>query len=321
MTRVYRFALATVLATFALIAVGGLARLQPAGSGCGNDWPRCNGSWLPPLAWAPLVEYLHRGIALTVIVLTVATALVAFRSPGTPRNVRLFAVAGLAAIVVQSAIGGVAARWGAPASIAILHLTAAMFFLACAIATLATAAAAQGAPVWLAELGRGPSRTADRAFAVAASLAAAIALILVIFGASTSASGAFACATWPPCAEVATTVADQTIVHLGYRATALLGAFATAGTALLAWRRGASATIRAMTSVALLLVILQSALNAIAAVTGDPVWISAPHLVVATLIWIAMLGVTLAAWGPRPEPVSGPTAATTSGSTVAPVHF
>jgi protoheme IX farnesyltransferase len=322
MTRVYRFALGTVLATFALIAVGSLARLQPAGSGCGNDWPRCNGSWLPPLAWAPLVEYLHRGIALTVIVLTVATALVAFRFPGTPRNVRLFAVAGLAAIVVQSAIGGVAARWGAPASIAILHLTAAMFFLACAIATLATAAAAQGALVWLAELGRGPSRTADRTFAVAASLAAAIALILVIFGASTSASGAFACATWPPCAEGATIAADQKIVHLGYRATALLGAFATAGTALLAWRRGASATIRAMTSVALLLVILQSALNAVAAVTGDPVWISAPHLVVATLIWIAMLGVTLAAWGPRPEPTLGPNVtATTAGSTVTPVRL
>ena len=77
MSRVYRFALATVLATLALIAVGGLARLQPAGSGCGNDWPRCNGSWAPPLAWAPLIEYLHRGIALAVIFLTLATAVAA----------------------------------------------------------------------------------------------------------------------------------------------------------------------------------------------------------------------------------------------------
>jgi heme A synthase len=223
MSRVFRYALATVLATFALIAVGGLARLQPAGSGCGNDWPRCNGSWLPPLAWAPLVEYLHRGIALTVVLLTAATVLVAFRTPGTPRNVRHFALAGLAAIVVQSAIGGIAAVWGAPAGVAVLHLTAAMLFLACAIATLAAAAAGRGAPTRLAELGRGPSRAADRTFAIIASLAATITLVLVIFGASTSVSGAFACATWPLCAEGAPTASGQTLIHLGYRATALLG--------------------------------------------------------------------------------------------------
>jgi protoheme IX farnesyltransferase len=318
MSRVFRFALATILATFALIAVGGLARLQPAGSGCGNDWPRCNGSWLPPLAWAPLVEYLHRGIALTVVLLTAATVFVAFRAPGAPRKVRFSALAGLAAIVVQSAIGGVAALWGAPAGVAVLHLTAAMLFLACAIATLAAAAAWQGAPAWLAELGRGPSPAADRTFALIASLAAATALVLVIFGASTSASGAFACATWPLCAEGAPTASDQTVIHLGYRATALLGALATAGTALLAWRRGASATIRALAVGALLLVALQSVLNAVVALTGDPVWVSAPHLVVATFIWVAMVGVTLAAWGPRPEPAFQPGTAATTGSSATP---
>ena len=321
MSRVFRYALATVLATFALIAVGGLARLQPAGSGCGNDWPRCNGSWLPPLAWAPLVEYLHRGIALTVVLLTAATVLVAFRTPSTPRNIRLFALAGLAAIVVQSAIGGIAAVWGAPAGVAVLHLTAAMLFLACAIATLAAAAAGRGAPAWLAELGRGPSRAADRTFAIIASLAATITLVLVIFGASTSVSGAFACATWPLCAEGAPTASGQTLIHLGYRATALLGALAAAGTALVAWRRGASATIRTLAIIALLLVVLQSALNAVAALTDDPIWISAPHLVVATLIWIAMVGVSLAAWGPRPEPAIEQRTAPSAGSSVAPIDF
>ncbi len=322
MTRVFRLALATVLATFALIAVGSLARLQPAGTGCGNDWPRCNGKWLPALEWTPLIEYLHRGMALSVILLTAATVFVAFRTPGTSRKVRLLAGAGLATIVLQSAIGGMAAQWGAPAGIAILHLTAAMLFLTCAIATLASAAASRGSPVWLAELGRTPSPLADRTFAVVASLAATIALILVIFGASTSASGAFACATWPLCAEGTSVAENQTVVHLGYRATALLGAIATAGTALLARQRGASATIRAMTTSALLLVAVQSTLNAVAAVTGDPIWISAPHLVVATLIWIVMLGVTLAAWGPRPEPALAPNAtAEKTGSTVAPVRF
>ena len=301
MTRVYRLALATVLATLALIVVGGLARLQPAGSGCGNDWPRCNGSWLPTFAWAPLIEYLHRGIALGVILLTLATAVGALRTSGSPRNLRVFALCGLAAIVLQSAFGAMAALWGAAAGVAILHLTAAMLFLACAVATLATAAAWRGSPGGLADLGRAPSPRADGIVAWAVTSAAVIALILVVFGASTSASGAFACATWPLCAEGTATVTPETAVHLGYRATALLGGLAAAGAALLAWRRGASPTARALTSAALVLVVVQTTLNAVAAVSGDPVWLSAPHLVVAALIWVVLLGATMAAWGPRPE--------------------
>ncbi|MBW3631764.1 MAG: heme o synthase [Chloroflexi bacterium] len=39
-------------------------------------------------------------------------------------------------------------------------------------------------------------------------------------------------------------------------------------------------------------------MNAAATATGDPVWMSAPNLIVATLFWMSMLGVALVAWGP-----------------------
>ena len=141
MTRLYRLALATVLSTFALIAIGSLARLHPAGSGCGNDWPLCNGRWLPPLAWEPLVEYAHRVVAVTVIAFAATTALTAFRTPGVSGKVRLFALAGLGVLLFQSVVGGFTARWGAPAGIAIVHLASAMLFLAFAFMTLAAVAA------------------------------------------------------------------------------------------------------------------------------------------------------------------------------------
>ena len=128
------------------------------------------------------------------------TAVTAFRTPGVPGKVRLFAAAALGAILFQSVVGGFAARWGAPAGIAIVHLAAAMLFLAFALVTLAAIAAARGTPHWLAELGRAPDASADRPFAIVATFGAATALILLIFGASTSATGAFACATWPLCA-------------------------------------------------------------------------------------------------------------------------
>jgi heme o synthase len=301
MTRLYRFALATVLSTLALISVGSLARLQRAGSGCGNDWPLCNGRWLPPLAWEPLVEYAHRLSAVAVIAFAATTALTAFKTPGVSHRARLFAAAGLGAILFQSVIGGFAARWGAPAGIAILHLASAMLFLAFALMTLAAVAASRGTPRWLAELGRASGASVDRPFAIVAASAAAVALILLIFGASTSASGAFACATWPLCARGADGADTQSIIHLGYRATALLGTLAAAGSAMFAWRRGASTSARRLAGSALLLVVLQSGLNALAAAVGDPIWMSAPHLIVATLFWITMLGAALAAWTPRPE--------------------
>jgi protoheme IX farnesyltransferase len=320
MTRVYRFALATVLATVALIVLGSIARLHPAGSGCGNDWPRCNGGWLPALAWEPLVEYIHRGVALAVVILAVATALMAFRTPGTSRRVRGLATVGIITILIQSVVGGLAALWGAPLGIAVIHLTMAMLFLAFAVATLAAAASMRGNPAWLAHLGRAPSLSADRPFAIVASLGAAIALSLLLFGASTSATGAFSCATWPLCLEDQQ-IEHTTIVHLGYRATVFLGTLAAAGSALLAWRRHASATARVLAVTAVGLVVMQSALNALSTSAGDPAWMSAPHLLVATFFWIVMLGLAAAAWASRPEVALSPQRDAVLPSVGAPVHF
>jgi protoheme IX farnesyltransferase len=302
-TRVYRLALATVLATLALIGLGSIARLHPAGSGCGNDWPRCNGSLLPALGWEPLVEYAHRGVALAVIGFAVATAVVAVRTPGTSHWARRFSRASISVILLQSAIGGLTAVWGAPAGIATLHLALAMLFLSCAVATLTATAAQRGAPAWLAALGRVSIPPADRLFAIVATLGAGVAFALVMFGASTSASGAFACATWPLCGD-AQRLSAETVIHLGYRATAFLGTLAAVGTALLAWRREAASTARRLAAAAVLLVAIQTGMNALGALGGDPAWSSAPHLLVATLIWLAMLGVAGAAWSHAPAPLA-----------------
>ncbi len=75
--------LATALA-FALIVLGGIVRITGSGMGCGEDWPKCNGEWFPPLDFATFVEIFHRWVAALVSIAVLATAAVAWwrhRSP------------------------------------------------------------------------------------------------------------------------------------------------------------------------------------------------------------------------------------------------
>jgi cytochrome c oxidase assembly protein subunit 15 len=92
-----RLALITTAATYFLIFMGGLVRVAGAGMGC-PDWPKCFGSWIPPLSIAQLpegidpasfnvvlawIEYVNRLVGVSVGFLIVAAAILAlihFRS-------------------------------------------------------------------------------------------------------------------------------------------------------------------------------------------------------------------------------------------------
>jgi heme A synthase len=94
--------------------VGGLVRASGAGLGC-PDWPRCFGSWIPPLSAADLparfdpalfkptlmwTEYLNRLLGMTVGLMILATTISAWRHHrreppdpvGRPPERRLLAV-------------------------------------------------------------------------------------------------------------------------------------------------------------------------------------------------------------------------------------
>ena len=49
----------TVLATFALMILGGVVRVTESGLGC-PDWPGCYGGLLPPLETKAIIEFSHR---------------------------------------------------------------------------------------------------------------------------------------------------------------------------------------------------------------------------------------------------------------------
>src|ERR671912_1504996 len=70
---------------FGLIVLGGVVRITGSGMGCGDHWPKCNGSWIPPFD-SPLVmiEWTHRLLALLVILSIAALVVVALQRRNEP---------------------------------------------------------------------------------------------------------------------------------------------------------------------------------------------------------------------------------------------
>ena len=85
LARFRRLLTATILATLALIVIGGVVRVSDSGLGCGpagsgtHGWPLCGGRVLPFLQEHQIIEFSHRVAATIVVLLIVALAIVAFR--------------------------------------------------------------------------------------------------------------------------------------------------------------------------------------------------------------------------------------------------
>ena len=59
--------------TYLLIVFGGFVRISGSGLGCGTEWPKCNGHWIPPFTFETLIEYTHRllGVSIGLVLISV----------------------------------------------------------------------------------------------------------------------------------------------------------------------------------------------------------------------------------------------------------
>jgi heme A synthase len=127
-----RLAVATAIATFALIIVGGVVRVSDSGLGCGpagsgfNGWPFCNGDLVPGVDLNSIVEYTHRVLAVVVGFMILALFVKAFR-----RYPFLLAPTGalLALVAVQGALGGLTVEENLEEVYVAAHLGLAMLLL------------------------------------------------------------------------------------------------------------------------------------------------------------------------------------------------
>ena len=127
-----RLVLATAIATFVLIIVGGVVRVSDSGLGCGpagsgfHGWPFCNGDVVPGMDLNSVVEYTHRVLAGVVSLMIVAIVVLAWRRH---REYLVPAIALLVLILAQAALGGATVEDNLEEAYVAAHLCLAMFLL------------------------------------------------------------------------------------------------------------------------------------------------------------------------------------------------
>jgi len=134
-----RLALATIVATFLLVIIGGIVRVSDSGLGCGpansgfHGWPFCNGDVLPGLDLNTIIEYSHRTVAGIVGLMTIALAVLAWRRQRGNRALVRAAIGAAVLVVAQGLLGAATVENNLEETLVAAHLGLAMAFLALTI--------------------------------------------------------------------------------------------------------------------------------------------------------------------------------------------
>lgn len=300
LARYCRFLLAYNLA---VIVWGAYVRASGSGAGCGSHWPSCNGEVVPlrPSA-ATLVEYSHRVSSGLVLVLVAALAVWAFRVAPKGHPVRRGAVLSLIFTLSEAAVGAglvlfklVAYDESLARALAIsTHLLNTLLLLAALTLTAYAAGAfrdVQSAARPAAARG-GPGRRPWPGWSFALALAATMAI------AATGAVAALGDTLFPASSlgqGLAQDLSPASHLLVRLRTVHPLLAIALGAYLLHLCQQvtAAGAEARRWANRLRLLVIGQWMLGLLNVALLAPVWLQLTHLLVADLLWIALVMLAL----------------------------
>ena len=276
--------LVALVAAVGQVGLGGVVRVTDSGLGC-PDWPLCHGRIVPPLEVPALIEYSHRLAASLLGALVVAGTVLAWRGARDNRPAIVSISAALALVVVAALLGAITVLTELAWWIVMLHLALAEIVVACIV---------------IASVAGWKFGTRERLMDGLAAEWAWFHVLLAVTLMGTFAlimSGSYmvglgygsSCGTWPLCNGSFLPDEGAYLVHMAHRYVAGLVGVLIAAVATWAWyRRGSAQVGWAALSVAGLFLV-QSLLGAATVWTGFEAELKSVHLVVATLVWVALV--------------------------------
>ena len=283
--------LASAVAIFLLIVLGGIVRVTESGGAC-LDWPTCFGQWTPPAGWTLFnqgasLDYLHRLLTILVAPLILATAVIAWRRYPSERWVNRLLIIAVVLMVVQVVLGGAVAlrstaigwNWMSPA-----HLGLSLLMLACL--TVATVIV-----FYKNEITSDTTRLVYRSPFARLSLITLGALSLLLLSGAVVSGGQFAtaCTGWPLCNGSLIPGDYAGWVNLSHRLLVVLVSGLVVLLFIRAWRiqRTQPGILVASTAVGVLF--FAQALMGARLVGGFPPYLLGLHGATAVATWVTLL--------------------------------
>lgn len=129
--------LATAVAVYILIVLGGLVSSTGSGLAC-PDWPLCNGEVIPTLTIAVLIEFTHRVWTIVVSALIVSTMMLAWRKYRWPNRITTLATVTFFLLLGQIVLGMITVDTKTLPAAVTSHLALATLVFASALTTAIT---------------------------------------------------------------------------------------------------------------------------------------------------------------------------------------
>jgi heme A synthase len=233
------------------LVFGAIVRISGSGMGCGDHWPKCSGSWFPPMSRPDLViEVSHRYLASILLLSLIALLVAAWRrraTPGVggPRGVLRAAALAVALGFSAAILGAITVKLGNAPLATVAHWTVAMSLVAAVAATVIRAGGLGGAA---ARFGGASAKTRRAAFA-----GAAVALLAVVMGGLTAKypGAAVACQSFPLCGRNPDVMSTAVHVQLTHRVLAVLVVLHLFGMVMALGKRREAPIVRRAATIAL----------------------------------------------------------------------
>ncbi|MES2177611.1 MAG: COX15/CtaA family protein [Gemmatimonadota bacterium] len=240
------------------LVFGAIVRISGSGMGCGDHWPKCYGSFFPPLDRPDLIiEVSHRYLASILLLALIWLMVAAWRRRGTPgvggrRGVLRSASLSVALGVSAALLGAVTVKLGNSTWATLAHWTVAMSLVASVVATVIRAGGFGGEFANALRVAPGSQR--------AAYSAAGMALLTVVMGGLTAKfpGAAVACPSFPLCGVNPDVLGGGRHVQITHRVLAVLLVFHLLFGVVMALRRRREPLLfRKVAALALALAVLQ----------------------------------------------------------------